>query len=92
MECKSWDEIESSLRVEIAKKRAAYVEARRRFDTALIPSGIPHPDGVLNIRNAGTLHTMAVSAYRVALIEHHDFILRGVVPNRFTLVGPPHRL
>jgi hypothetical protein len=87
---KSWDEIEASLRDDIEKKRAAYFQARQEFDRAITPSGIPHPDGVFSIRNCGSAHTMALKAYRLALAEHHDFYLRGVIPNRFILVGPPY--
>jgi hypothetical protein len=90
MEKKSWDEIEVSLRTDVDAKRAAYFAARKDLDTAFTPSGIPHPDGTLNIKNAGASHTYAIQAYRMALAEHHDFYLRGVIPNRFILVGPSH--
>jgi hypothetical protein len=92
MESKNWDEIATTLQEEIGKKRAAYLEARQRFDTALIPSGVPHPDGVLDIRNAGSAHSLAIKAYKVAMTRHQEFILRGTVPNRFNLVGPPYRV
>jgi hypothetical protein len=85
---KSYEEIEDILREEINKKRAAYSDAKQQFDIAITPSGIPHPDGTLNIKNAGASHTLAVTAYRLALMEHHDFTLHGIIPNRFTLVGP----
>jgi hypothetical protein len=91
MESKSWDEIEASLREKIDKKRDAYLEAKEQFDVAIIPSGIAHPDGVLNIRNAGGSHTRALTAYRLALMEHHDFTLHGIIPSRFRLIGPPRR-
>jgi hypothetical protein len=83
----NWDEIEASLRKDIETKRAAYVHARKDCERAIT---LPHPDGVLSIKNAGSLHTNAIKAHRLALTEHHDFILRGMVPNRFILVGPPH--
>jgi hypothetical protein len=84
---KSWEEIETTLREEITKRRADYVLAKQQF-VAIIPSGIPRPDGALSVKNAGASHTMAVTAYRLALMEHHDFTLHGIIPNRFTLVGP----
>jgi hypothetical protein len=87
---KTWDEIESSLRESVEGKRAAYFLARQELDIAITPSGIPHPDGVLSIRKSGSAHTIALVAYREALVEHHDFFLRGIIPNRFILVGPPH--
>jgi hypothetical protein len=92
MESKNWEEIEATLREEIDKKRAAYQKAKQRFDVAIIPSGIAYPDGVLNIKNAGAGHTMAVSAYRQALMEYHHFTFHGIIPNRFKLVGLPHRI
>ena len=90
IEKKSWDEIESSLRVNVEAKRTAYFMARKNLDTAITPSGIPPPDGRISIKNAGAAHTYAIQAYRIALAEHHDFYLRGVIPNRFILVGPAH--
>ena len=89
---KSWDEIEASLRDNVEAKRTAYFSARKKnLDKAITPSGIPHPDGTINVKNAGASHTYAIQAYRLALAEHHDFYhLRGVIPNRFILVGPPH--
>jgi hypothetical protein len=85
----NWDEIEASLRKDIEKKRVAHVHARQDFENAITPSGIPQPDGTVNTKNAA-LHTSAIKAHRLALTEHHDFILRGTVPDRFSLVGPPH--
>jgi hypothetical protein len=87
---KTWDEIESTLRETVEARRAAYIVARQELDSAITPSGIPHPDGVLSIRKSGSAHTIALVAYREALGEHHDFYLRGIIPNRFILVGPPH--
>jgi hypothetical protein len=87
---KTWDEIEASLRENVEARRAAYFVARQELDTAITPSGIPHPDGVLSIRKSGSAHTIALKAYRDALTEHHDFFLRGIIPTRFILVGPPH--
>ena len=87
---KTWDEIEASLRANVESKRNSYLIARIDLDKAIKPSGIPHPDGAMSIKNAGASHTYAIQAYRIALAEHHDFYLRGVIPNRFILVGPPH--
>jgi hypothetical protein len=86
----SWDEIDVSLREEIGEKRAAYLQAKKEFDRALIPSDVSQPDGVLDIKDAGASHTIAVTAYRLALMEQHDFHLSGVITSRFTLDGPPY--
>jgi hypothetical protein len=75
------DEIEASLRENVETKRTAYFVARQEFDKAIKPSGIPQPDGTVSIRNAGGSHTNAIiQAYRLALVEHHDFYLRGSYP------------
>ena len=49
----NWDEIETSLREDVEKGRSAYVAARDDLDGAITPSGIPYPDGVLNVKNSG---------------------------------------
>jgi hypothetical protein len=78
-------EVDAQLTAFVAKTREALNVAKTGFDRAMngIPTGMPHPDGVLSIRNAGAAHTYALRAHTQALKEHRDFILDGLVPERF---------
>jgi hypothetical protein len=45
-----------------------------------IPSGLPHPDGVLRTQEAGTHYRNALQAYMKAVARYKDFIVRCIAP------------
>lgn len=77
-------EIERVLRDELHRARTAHEQAKEEFKitSAEIPSGLPHPDGVTRIANAGNANASALVAYARAVKEFNDFILHGIIPER----------
>ena len=62
--------------------RAQYAAARENFDAVIseVPSGLPHPDGVMRIEQAGKESRRTRELYTKALMRYSDFVLHGVVP------------
>ncbi len=79
-------DIEEHLKSELAKAREEYGVASREFDLLLkdIPSGIPHPDGELRIRQTGEASRAALRKYTFALKRFSQYTLAGIVPEDLT--------
>ncbi len=75
--------IENRLKAELDKTRAEYQAAHGQFQSMLkdIPSGIPHPDGELRIRQTGAVSRTPLQNYRRALMRFSDYCISGIVPN-----------
>ena len=74
--------IEAQLKAELDDSRNAWAEARAemRKVTSEIPSGLPHPDGVVRISDAGARERAAAAVYFATLKRFTDFILQGQAP------------
>jgi hypothetical protein len=79
-------EIERRLKSELDKARDEYGTASRELDLLFkdIPSGIPHPDGELRIRQTGEASRAALRKYTFALKRFSQFTLAGIVPEDMT--------
>ena len=77
------EEIEKNLRGELERTQAAYKTARSEFRSVMadVPSGIPHPDGVMRIEQSGQAFRFASDAYTSALKRFMDFATNRIVPN-----------
>ena len=75
-------DIEKRLKGDLDKARAEYQSAYGEFQSIVkdIPSGIPHPDGELRIRQSGAASRAALQNYRLALMRFSDYCLSGTVP------------
>jgi hypothetical protein len=84
-------DIEVILFDEVERRKSALVGAQKDFTefSGDIPSGLPHPDGVLRIRNAGSRQSAALKAYSQALLEFNKFIVHGEVPERLKAASSP---
>lgn len=74
--------VEDILSSELDEAKQRYSAATAYFDRIMgdTPSGLPHPDGSLRIRQAGVEQTLALEAYHLALRRFHEFILSGIIP------------
>jgi hypothetical protein len=75
-------EIEERLKGDLEQARAQYQAACGEFDLLVkdIPSGIPHPDGELRIRQTGEASRAALQTYTLALKRFSQYTLSGIVP------------
>ena len=75
--------IEDILRADVDRAQVRYRSEAAKFRQIRqdIPSGIPHPDGVMRIRQSGEAHSAALAAYISALKRFTDFVVKRVVPN-----------
>ncbi len=82
---KSRSEIERLLFADLERAREKYHGARNVLIDAThdIPSGLPHPDGAVRIRNAGKDSFETLEAYAQALKEFDQFLLSGKIPERY---------
>jgi hypothetical protein len=77
-------EIGAILDDELCTRRVDYSRAKKDFNTITSgPSGLPHPDGTLHIKNVSAAYLSALRAYTTAMEEHTRFIAGGVIPERF---------
>jgi hypothetical protein len=81
---RSRQQVEDLLVRELSRTREDYEKAHKEFlvVTSDIPSGIPHPDGVQRIKNAGAEERAAISDYIRALREFNAFAIDGKMPDR----------
>jgi hypothetical protein len=77
-------EIEEILRAELEQAKSRHESARDEFTRVCgdIPSGLPHPDGALRIKNARREQTAAQEAFADAVRRFNAFILRGEIPDQ----------
>jgi hypothetical protein len=73
---------EKNLRAELTEAREQYDAAAKAYRSVNqdIPSGLPHPDGVLRTQEAGTHYRNALQAYMKAVARYKDFIVRCIAP------------
>ena len=77
-------EIGAILDDELCTRRAAYLKAKKDFNAVTSgPSGLPHPDGTLHIKNVSAAYVVALQTYTTAMQEHTRFIASGDIPVRF---------
>jgi hypothetical protein len=76
--------VERALADDVEKARLNYEQARSLLNglVADIPSHLPHPDGSLQIKNAGRELESARDAYTKALREFSAFTVNGEIPER----------
>jgi hypothetical protein len=81
----SREQIEAILAQEVERAETNWHLQKARFAeiVADIPSGLPHPDGVMRIKIAAGNHHRALREYRTALNEFSAFAINLVVPIRF---------
>lgn len=72
------------LRERLRVARDEYTRASHHFRQVIadVPSGIPVPDGVVVIKQAGVDSRRALAQYRTAVSALHDFEVMGVLPDR----------
>ena len=82
-------EIARRLKAELDKARDEHSAATARFDQLAedTPSGLPHPDGSLRIRQAGKSVTASLENYTRTLKRFTDFAVSGIVPE--DILPPP---
>ncbi len=75
-------EVERVLRENLDHTRQVFEASRKQFTTTMdaTPS---QPNGTANSK-LEIAHRTAVRAYTKAVKEYTDFILRGIIPERFT--------
>jgi hypothetical protein len=75
-------EIRQRLCDQLDKARVAHLAANKRFGLVIkeSPAGLPHPDGVLSIQQAGRDSREALQYYMLALKRFSDFTLYGTIP------------
>ncbi len=73
------------LREKMQAAREEHEHAIRAFDSVAtgIPSGLPFPDGVIRIQQAGAASLRALEQYRAASRRYHEYIRYGIVPIDF---------
>jgi hypothetical protein len=78
-------QIEEILAQELKRAETNWRLQKARFTEIVgdIPSGLPHPDGVMRIKIAAEHHNRALREYRTALSEFTAFTIHLVVPSRF---------
>jgi len=78
------DEISRILKQAVIRARSEYERAHAEFKavTGDIPSGLPPPDGMQRIRNAGNSYRATMDAYQAALHEFNTYITQGRIPVR----------
>lgn len=78
-------QIEAILLEEVSRARQDYERARGEFleATSEAGSGLPQPDGIARIANAGVKKSAALQHYAAALREFDAFLLSGAIPERF---------
>lgn len=76
-----WLAIKELLRDRLRVARDEYARASQHFRRVIadVPSGIPAPDGVLGIRQAGVDSRRALAQYMTALSALHNFEVMGVL-------------
>ena len=76
------EDVLTILRKDVAKARALADSASAHFDTVIkeSPSGLPHPDGSLRIRNASIEYSATQTRLRYAIKRLHAFMMDGTVP------------
>ena len=74
--------IEDLLKRQLDTARVDYEAAHQRFRLLMkdIPGTIPHPDGNLQIRQAGETTRAALQNYKLALKRFTDYTLSGAAP------------
>jgi len=74
--------IEAQLKAELDDSRKAWAEARAELRKVNdeIPSGLPHPDGVARISNAGARERAAGAVYFATLKRFTDFTMEREPP------------
>ena len=77
------DRIERLLHAELERTQTAYQTELKKFSsiTQDIPSGIPHPDGLMRIEQAGNSYHRALADYMRALKRFNDFVVKRIVPD-----------
>ena len=72
-----------TLRAEVILARKAFEEASRVHAQILadIPSGLPHKDGTLRIKQAGEEFRRAMRAYSRAVYRLDEFVRTGRLPD-----------
>ena len=82
LEYNSSQNIRQQLWEELDRARSEHLEASRRFDLAVseCPTGLPIPDGALQMHQAGRDSRSALRGYMRALKRFTDFTLNGTVP------------
>ena len=75
---------EAQLFAELENLRRTWHEARaaKLELIAEVPSGLPHPDGVQRLRNAGAQERIIFNLYLAAFDRYTECLLRGEIPNR----------
>ena len=75
-------EVGRVLKEQLDQAYAAHIAAGARFDLIVKegPSGLPHPDGVLRMQQAGSEAKAALNHYMWALKRFSDFTLSWTVP------------
>lgn len=68
-------DIGRSLAQELDAARRSHLSANKKFDTVVgdVPSGLPHPDGVFRLEQAGKESRRALELYFTALRRYSDF-------------------
>lgn len=76
-------ETEELLTQQLESARADYAAASARFDkmTKIADGEIPHPDGSLQIKLAGSDFRHTLKRYMIAIKRLSAFVLHGVVPD-----------
>ena len=84
-------EMRNRLKSQLDGYHAEFTAASARFDAMMKerPSGLPHPDGTLRIRQAGIDSRVALRKYMRALREFTDFTVAGILPEG--LPGKPRQ-
>ena|SRR5689334_24071113 len=75
--------VERILRDQLHAAQAEFEKQKKLFNRAIaaVPSGLPHPDGVASIQNAGRQYRQAMADFDLALKRFTRFILSGTVPD-----------
>jgi hypothetical protein len=79
------EEIENGLCLAVESCRMRLLLAKAVVDEVNndIPSGLPHPDGVLRIKNANAAYSEARMNLMKALDNLNHFVCYGVIPKDF---------
>ena len=75
-------EIGQRLLNDVQRARIAYDGAAKTFNALIgeVPSGLPHPDGALRLKQAGKESRRTLDLYSQSLKRYSEFILRNVIP------------
>jgi hypothetical protein len=76
------------LRKELEEARESHRLAKEAFDSVVrnLSTGLPPPDGSLNIRQAGMQERLALTADMLALGRFSEFIMTGKMPEELRKV------